>query len=880
MNSTDDSGSESFPSRRSRGPSHENKALNGLSNVTIGDFELFCVVIDQGGFREAARYLGLSQSGVSRRIAGIEKLLNTTLLERTTRSMKLTEAGRRFLGEARQFAAYSQFLGSITGNALAPIALNLQSLLRRATALSIVHRETELAAIASWFASLETRLLTIVGTGGVGKTALMRLVQLELNAAQPNRALWLDLAHITSLRGALLAICGKLQIPLAGQDVVSALIEHLQRQGRVLALDNVEQITGLGKTLVEIIEQCPALRVIATTRNALEVRLEQVVPIEPLVLPALDCETIEVAAMAPAFQLFMRRLGGNGGNIETLVNSRRSFLGWLSMLRRTDGLPLAIELVASHMKYLPPAEALSLTLDHRVLGRQSATSTSEVATDGDRHDSLYACFRSSWFALGSRSQRYLTCLSLLKERFDIEVALELGQAIAIESPQAEFERLLRAYLVERLVASEDQYRVLVPIREFVGLVSRQSAGENAKDLAHLDIGSTVDREPPQKSDAITVSSTTIPSLYDEVFRRACGWAWAMCQRINHLREKPDTNHAGAMLQGRFAGAMYDIVELDGAAQYLSVVQQIQIRIRCFAIQGHLGLPVAKHNIQIALSLLSDSLEPHLRADVLYCLARIEAQEGDKLRARETFERAHALGADRHQQVAVRRMLARNAIYFSLNDEPLHAMTAFKQSLVEAARTRLASYAHHKALYAYVLLAYGNDPKTALKHLRHLTNANHWLQRQTGILPRNLLRLRIASFMTAPTDAHWRALQTDLRSFVMDHMNVHAYNGDEYTVALAELIGFVSGSPPLHAELWLGSASPTLRPESRTNPERWVVLLTSACMHLQNGNHAVARNFYAEALRAHDTLPAHPSTPLRKALSLIGERLNALSNKRT
>ncbi|MGL5001474.1 MAG: LysR family transcriptional regulator, partial [Casimicrobium sp.] len=429
-----------------------------LSNLTIGDFELFCILVDQGGFREAARYLGLSSSAVSRRIAAIEKQLGTTLLKRSTRNIRLTDPGRRFLSESRQFAAYAQYLGSITGTSLSRTELSFSNLVKRAEAASIFARDTELDEISTSFGQSEAKIVSLVGAGGVGKTVLMRLVAAELDASRSGTCVSIDLAATSDLPQALIAICGKLQISLSETDLLAALIERLQRQARVLVLDNLEQLAGIGQLLLTLVERCSALRMLVTTRRALDVRFERVINILPLGLPSMGCATLEEAEQSPAFRLFLQRVSATLNASTRASLSSEELTVWLQAVRATDGLPLAIELVASRIKHTRLCEARTFAM-------------LETIDENNRvHSSLLACFQSSWYLLSPPQRKLLACLAMIDDVFDIRVAVEVARnAIGIERAEAAFEALLNASLVDAHLENgvTIAYRVLIPIREVV-----------------------------------------------------------------------------------------------------------------------------------------------------------------------------------------------------------------------------------------------------------------------------------------------------------------------------------------------------------------------------------------------------------------------------
>ncbi|MGL4230903.1 MAG: hypothetical protein ACRCWJ_06005 [Casimicrobium sp.] len=219
------------------------------------------------------------------------------------------------------------------------------------------------------------------------------------------------------------------------------------------------------------------------------------------------------------------------------------------------------------------------------------------------------------------------------------------------------------------------------------------------------------------------------------------------------------------------------------------------------------------------------------------------------------------------------------IKFSVANDPSQTIEIFKQTLVEVGRARHPVYVHQKGVFAYVLLMYGDRPAIALKHLRHLTNRQSKLLCGTSILPINILRLHIALFMSSPTELHRGQMEATLRDFVDNHMNKPGHTGDEYTVALAELVCFRYGQPPLHGELWIGPLFPKMLQQNQTGTERWLLYLTGACIHLQHGHHTSAVRFYSEARHICESELPHLGTTVGQVLSLLGERLQT-TNRHT
>src|SRR4029453_9995340 len=136
------------------------------------------------------------------------------------------------------------------------------------------------------------------------------------------------------------------------------MAEHLNRLGAtVLLMDNFEQVSDAAALVNDLLDACPALKVLATSRVALRIYGEQGVPVPPLPLPSLGALFSPSTLMAyPSVALFVQRAAAVRPDFAlTPANAG----GVVEICRRLDGLPLAIELAAARIKILPPGDLLA-----------------------------------------------------------------------------------------------------------------------------------------------------------------------------------------------------------------------------------------------------------------------------------------------------------------------------------------------------------------------------------------------------------------------------------------------------------------------------------------------------------------------------------------
>jgi predicted ATPase len=219
---------------------------------------------------------------------------------------------------------------------------------------SLVGRRQELAAVTQLL-ERGARLVTLTGTGGIGKTRLALAVAAEVAGRFPDGVHFVPLSSVESAEHLLPTIAARLQLRLSGPtDAVSALYGNLARRQALLVLDNLEQIRDAAPVIIELLERCPELQVLATSRRSLKMVGEQEWPLDPLDLADRD-EALEAIARSPAVQLFVERARAADPRF-TLGEHNASEVA--TLCHRLDGLPLAIELAAARTRLLPAATLL------------------------------------------------------------------------------------------------------------------------------------------------------------------------------------------------------------------------------------------------------------------------------------------------------------------------------------------------------------------------------------------------------------------------------------------------------------------------------------------------------------------------------------------
>jgi len=245
---------------------------------------------------------------------------------------------------------------------LATVRLMVTNLPARATVF--VGRESELREIKARLADPSTRLLTLVGPGGTGKTALAIRIAEDMASSFPEGECFVDLSSVRDSGAVLLAVARAIGLDeSADRPLQEELADFLRERRALLVLDNFEQVTEAAGAVARLLAECPKLSVLATSREALHVRAERVFHVAPLTLPAADARlSPDELQQCEAVQLFVDRAQAvRPGFRLTAANAEAV----AEICRRLDGLPLAIELAAARLRLLSP-DALRKQLHGRL----------------------------------------------------------------------------------------------------------------------------------------------------------------------------------------------------------------------------------------------------------------------------------------------------------------------------------------------------------------------------------------------------------------------------------------------------------------------------------------------------------------------------------
>src|SRR6266568_3642024 len=338
-----------------------------------------------------------------------------------------------------------------------------------AEATSFIGRRHELAELKRKLTT--ARLVSLVGPGGVGKTRLAIRIASDLGRGFAAGAWLVALAEVRDAGLVANAAVAALDLrDQAATEPMQILVSYLQDKELLLVLDNCEHLVEAAAQLVaEVLRTAPAVRVITTSREPLQVLGEHVVPVPPLELPPGD-ETVALSQLRQneAVMLFTERAAAASGTFE-LTDSNQAAV--VHLCRRLDGLPLAIELAAVRTRVLTAEQILERLTDRFAL----LTGGSRAALP--RHQTLRTTIDWSHDLLSAGEQALFRRLCVFAGRFsldDIEAVCANDQV-----PEAGTLALLSSLVDKSLVMKEDvkllaRYRLHETMREYASLKLRNA----------------------------------------------------------------------------------------------------------------------------------------------------------------------------------------------------------------------------------------------------------------------------------------------------------------------------------------------------------------------------------------------------------------------
>lgn len=382
---------------------------------------------------------------------------------------------------------------------------------------SFVGRERESMDVVRLLAG--SRLLTLTGPAGTGKTRLAVRIASHLRAGYADGVMLVPLAAVSEPSLVIPTIAAVAGVEQGGdQTLGAALTAYLRSRNLLLILGNFEQVVAAAPRIAELLAACPSLSVLATSRVALHVSGEQEYAVPPLPLPdAGDSDPCDADVQSHAVALFVQRAQAVKPEFGLTAQNAPQVA---EICRRLDGLPLAIELAAARIKLLAPEELLA-RLTHRL----------DLLVGGprdlaERQQTMRGAIAWSYDLLDALEQRLFRRLAIFKGGWTLGAAEAVcgGEAPGVLDTLGSLldKSLLR---VRADMPGERRYGMLETLRDYA--LEQLQVADEAEEMGRRHAGfflELAEQSAPCPSDAPRQEWLAMIGAEQENLRAALHWA--------------------------------------------------------------------------------------------------------------------------------------------------------------------------------------------------------------------------------------------------------------------------------------------------------------------------------------------------------------------
>jgi len=371
--------------------------------------------------------------------------------------------------------------------------------------MPLIGREEELQDISKLMTGEGCRLLTLVGPGGMGKTHLAVEAAGRLLEHFPDGVYFVPLASLSSPDDILPTIANALDFYFGeGKDPLRQFLAHVRDRRILLLLDNFDTLIEGAGLVADILSGAPGVKVIATSRERLNLQEELVLRIGGIKLP--DMEKATGVLESDAVRLF---IGRTRQAQPDFVPGARDLASIARICRMVEGMPLGIVLAAAWMEILPPDEIAA------EIARNLDFLQTEMRNLPERHRSIRGVFDSAWHRLSEQERTVFAKLSIFRGGFTREAAQDVAGA-TLQSLMA----LVNKSLLRR--APDGRYSIHELLRQYAIDQLHQLQGLEAANAAHSQhyLGAL----SRQKD-----SATSLDQIEADVDNLRMAWNWAVEQ---------------------------------------------------------------------------------------------------------------------------------------------------------------------------------------------------------------------------------------------------------------------------------------------------------------------------------------------------------------
>lgn len=412
---------------------------------------------------------GLTQAALARQascaIITIQKMEAGSLRPSQQMACRLAAALELEPNQETQFLALTH--GQVNHDLLPPGNLP-------APTTRLIGREQDVSQASKCLLNAHTRLLTLVGPPGIGKTRLALEVAGAVHISFADGVYFVALASLTDPKFVLPTIGRALHIQDAGdRPWLERLADYLQHRQMLIVLDNFEQVTPAAPLIARLIKACPQIKIMSTSRIRLHVKAERLYIVPALALPDPNSSQIHDLQANPAVSLFIDRAQAINAKFTITAYNAKTIA---QLCRHMDGLPLAIELLAARIRVMSPSTMLK-RLNEGWWMRSEGWGDMEM-----RHHTLKEAIAWSYDLLQPAEQGLFKQLGVFVDGWTTDALVQVcgDDAMPATSHRALIDSLVRQNLVTRAPQPENaRCGMLEAIREY----AREQLGDDPEASA-------------------------------------------------------------------------------------------------------------------------------------------------------------------------------------------------------------------------------------------------------------------------------------------------------------------------------------------------------------------------------------------------------------